>query len=391
MTMKIAVLGATGFVGTTLVERLVQDDKYEVKSFARSTGNAWALTHQGIQPEFMDMTDPVQLRKALDGCTHIVNCARGSNTTMTKGIKALIGVCRDMNVERLIHLSSVLVYGDRPKPETAREDAAAPGSAGYGDAKLKQDQMMEAAAAKGLPGIVLCVPNISGPRSAYLPNVLATISNGSLPLVDGGSLPVDLADVRNIVHAIELALTCDRTDGKRIFITDGGEPTWKDLTDELSPAAPGHPPLDSITRDEALELTTVTGTKFGAAKTVAGQILKLGDVKQIVKDDEIVRKEFLKLRTRYGSLPGWLRKRIDRVATPSGGGGGGGGSHLRKYSSLMALHQLRGIRRSLDRAHEVLGYEPVHDLRSSTADYAKWYAELHGHTGPFKELYVELG
>ena len=161
---RVAVVGASGLVGATLVESLLRRGRTEVRPLIHSSGNAWRLARRGIELRPVSLLDPKGLADALRDCTHIVNCSRGGDDVMLQGLKNLLEIAKAMGTARFVHLSSVAVYGDPPPPESVREDAPArPKKETYGAIKLAQDEMVRKAAGAGLPAVVLCPPNISGP------------------------------------------------------------------------------------------------------------------------------------------------------------------------------------------------------------------------------------
>ncbi len=385
---RIAILGASGHVGATFVERMLANGKHEVRPFIHSSGNAGRLARLGIALEKADLLDLSSLREALDGCTHVVNCARGFDDTLVTGMRQLLKVCGAARIERLVHLSSILVYGDRPAPEAAHEVARPNPSPGYGLAKFRQDKMVQQACRRGLPSVILCIPNVSGAHSVYLPEIVGAIRDRSLPLVEGGRMPINLVDVRNVAVALELALFCEQADGKRIYITDGGEPTWHDLVEGLSPLVLDAEPLDEISIDEAQRLLQVNEWRITAIKRAAHWVLGLEKVREIVRQDPILAVDYRRMVAKYHVLPDWIHKWLESIARQAPAAGGGVGK--RRYSSRLIEHQLRNDRRSIDRAREILGYSPHVDMKQSLADYCRWYASVHGLDGPFADLYGEL-
>ena len=75
---RIAVIGASGFVGSTLVEQLLMGTD-EVVPFIHSSGNAWRIARLGIELRALDLLDGRQVEAALHGVTHVVNCSRGGD------------------------------------------------------------------------------------------------------------------------------------------------------------------------------------------------------------------------------------------------------------------------------------------------------------------------
>ena len=223
---RIAIIGASGLVGATIVERLLAEGHDEVVPFIHSSGNAMRLARRGIDLKMLDLLNSEQVQSELAGVTHVVNCSRGGDDVMLKGLRNLLAASKRHRVQRFVHLSSVAVYGDPPPPESVHESApTAPARGTYGYLKLQQDEIVEKAVAEGVPSSVLCPPNISGPYSHYLVGLVQTLRTGALAVLDDGRGPCNLVDVANLSHAVELALTEGPADGKRIFITDDEDTT----------------------------------------------------------------------------------------------------------------------------------------------------------------------
>jgi nucleoside-diphosphate-sugar epimerase len=370
---RVAIVGATGFVGSNLVEVLRASGSYDVRPWIHSSGNAWELARRGTPLEMVDITSAREVRKAVADCHYVVNCSRDGKEVMIGGLRNLLRACRAAGVERFVHLSSVAVYGEPPPPESAREDAdtrPAPGS--YGAIKLRQDRMVEAAAGAGLKCVTLCPPNITGAGSFALLMVVDAIRDGSLVLVDEGGTAVNWVDVRNLVHAIEKAFTCDQADGKRIFVTDGEETTWRDTVEALAPLAEREPPLPSVSGEEARRMAPPE-VRRRLSVIRSFKHLVSSDVRQAMRKDPIFEKVDGTLR---GLVPRILENPIrlwlsgpTRVAKIDGRG---------PVNARLVETQLRGVRHGCAKAREVLGYEPPYTFAESMRIFSAWYRAFQG-------------
>ena len=114
----IAVVGASGFVGATFVERMMSREDVRLRPFIRSSGNAWRLARHGsLELETLDLLSETETQKALEGCTHVVNCSRGNPEVMGLGLDNLLKAAQTAGVQRFVHLSSVC--GVRRAPASA--------------------------------------------------------------------------------------------------------------------------------------------------------------------------------------------------------------------------------------------------------------------------------
>ncbi|MHC4134106.1 MAG: NAD-dependent epimerase/dehydratase family protein [Planctomycetota bacterium] len=373
---RVAIVGASGFVGTHLVEVLRAKGGYDVQPWIHSTGNAWALARRGAALEIVDVTSARQVRNAMKGCHYVVNCARNGNAVMIKGLKNMLSAARSHGVERFVHLSSVAVYGEPPPPESALEDAPAqPAPATYGAVKLRQDDMVEAAARAGLPCVTLCPPNITGAGSYALMMLVDSIRDGKLVLVDEGRLAANWVDVRNLVHAIELGFTCTPVDGRRIFVTDDVDTTWKDTVEALAPLAECELPLPSVSKEEAARLVPQEERKrLNPIRSLLH--LVSGDVRAAMRKDPIFAKVDRALRGSVGIFPTSVEDKLrlwiagpTRVAKVDGRG---------PVDVRMIETQLREVRHKCIKAREVLKYDPPHSFAESMRIFGAWYRACQG-------------
>ena len=382
---RIVILGASGFVGTTLAERLRKRPDVEVVPVIHSAGSAWRLARRSAPLLQVDVADRTALFDALRGATHVVNCTRGGRDVMINGLRNILDGCRTAGVGRFVHLSSVMVYGDPPHPDSHHEDAPTnppPGADSYGMIKLEQDRMVHAAAAAGLPSVVLCPPNISGPFSGYIAGILNGLRNASFALVDDGAGPCNLIDVRNLCHAIELALDTGGAalDGARMFVTDGAQVSWKDVAAELLELTGA----DGFRHIERAELLRLTGQ--GVAKTapsIGGSIRHLvsSDVRAALRKDPLLAKLDHAARTAVTKLGRGMETKLRlgiEGPTPV--------SRPDPYANLavgLCAQQLREVWHQNERAGRVLGFRPPVTFRQSMADFRAWYRKMHGMDTPY--------
>ena len=368
---RVAVVGASGFVGSTLVERLSGRDGIEVVPLIHSTGNAWRLTRRAIPLEVVDLLDAAQIANAIRGCTHVVNCSRGGEEVMLTGLRNLLAESRKSKVRGFVHLSSVAVYGDPPAAGSESEQAPTePSKGSYGWIKLEQDQAVKAAAGAGLPGILLCPPNIGGPYSVYLSEIVAAIGSGELALIDSGATVCNLVDVENLCHAIELSLDRCSSDAPRLFVTDGEDITWGGVVEQLQPLFGSPPPLPSIDRDGLRRMAASVPAK---PASLSRSLLHLvsSDVREALRRDPVWARIDTALRRSAAALGPIVEDRLRmtvegpmKVAKVRFGP---------RINVRLSAQQLRGIRHSCARAQSVIGYRPIHSFAGSMSAFRKWY------------------
>ncbi len=374
---RIAIVGASGFVGSTLVERLLAQGQDEVLPLIHSSGNAMRLARLGIDLPAVDLLAQDEIDAALQGCTHVVNCALGSADVIVKGLQNLLSACRKHKVKRFIHLSSVLVYGDPPPPDSVHEDAQPfPNDPyGYGRLKLQQDRMVQQACRAGLPSVILCPPNISGSYSPFLVRVLDALRAGAFGLVDDGKSPCNLVDVSNLAHAIELALDRGTANGQRMFVTDDEETTWRDVIEGLAPVAERTDPVPVITREELLSLRTAHSTPSVSVMQSLKHLVSR-DVRLALRQDPL----WAKVEQVLGQSVTRLGKAVEERLRLSIAGPPPVPKVNRgpQYNMHVCLQQLRGVRHACDLAKHELGYKPLYTFAASMRAFCAWYRSQHG-------------
>lgn len=132
MGVTVLVTGATGFLGTSLVRRLLGGGA-RVRVLVRSPTKARALIDQGAEPFLGDITDRRAVAAAVDEATIVYHLAgrlfvpgvpaAEYRRIHVEGTKLVLASCREApRVERFVHCSTTGVLGvtgDRPADESA--------------------------------------------------------------------------------------------------------------------------------------------------------------------------------------------------------------------------------------------------------------------------------
>lgn len=95
--MKVLVLGGTGYIGSRVVALLAQ--------------SGWATPVSTSRRSGIDATDVDSMKRALQGMDAVVNCVAGSREAIAQGARALVEAALACGLPRIVHLSTMSVYG----------------------------------------------------------------------------------------------------------------------------------------------------------------------------------------------------------------------------------------------------------------------------------------
>ena len=253
---KIVVTGGAGFIGSHVVDALVESGAEVVVIDNFSTGKKENIEHVLDKIKLFDSTivNTEFLKKIFKGADAVVHIAASSsvlesiefpmetNTANTVGTLSVFTAALDAGVGRVVYASSSSVYGDTPvlpKVETMSTNPLSP----YAIQKLTAELYGRIfCSTYGLKTIGLRYFNIFGPRqdpnsvySAVIPKFIRLIKNGERPIIYGdGEHTRDFTYVANAVAANLLALDAKSGFGESYNIAAGNRISLNDLVDKIN-------------------------------------------------------------------------------------------------------------------------------------------------------------
>jgi len=258
---KVLVTGGAGFIGSNLVEYLLQHGVKKLRVIDNlSTGFERNLKEFASDPRFEffqgDIRNEEDCRKACKGMTHISHqAALGSvprslkeptatNDVNVGGFVNILTAARDEGIKRIVYASSSSVYGDEPTLPKIEERVGKPLSP-YAVSKKANELYGEIfASSYGMTIAGLRYFNIFGPRqdpqgayAAVIPLFMYKMLSGERPVIDGdGAQSRDFTYVENAVQANVKALTAALPEARHeVFnIAVGQRFTVNDLYSKLA-------------------------------------------------------------------------------------------------------------------------------------------------------------
>ncbi len=258
--MRVLVTGGAGFIGSHIVERLLDGGAEVVVVDDLSTGDMGNLRHlegrQGLEVHVCDA--PRAPREALAGITHGVHLAARTDVAASVRDPALYWETNVLGSVRVLEAlaaagarvvvvaSSAAVYGELPPP--VAEDAPARPISPYGAGKLAVDQLAHHYAAHtGMRVAPLRFFNVYGPRqhprSPYS-GVISVFARAALAEEDlvvhgDGAQTRDFVSVTDVTEAVERALLRPEAACEPINIATGMGTTIDALATEVNALAGG--------------------------------------------------------------------------------------------------------------------------------------------------------
>jgi nucleoside-diphosphate-sugar epimerase len=227
--VKYAVLGAGGFVGAAMVERLYRSGAQVVPLIRRiGTGGA-LLARFGLPQRLANVLDRESLKAAFAGTNIVFHCVTGDRATMLQGLENSLAAAQAAGVCRFVYLSSAVVYGFRPKTavdETSRFNP--PAWSEYAKHKASAEKII--GKWTGGPETVVLRPSIIyGPRSKDWSEAPARqIAAGTAYLVEQGRGHMNEIHIAHLLDAMLLAAHHPAAANQPYVLQDGFGRTWQD-------------------------------------------------------------------------------------------------------------------------------------------------------------------
>lgn len=240
---RVLVTGAGGFIGTHLVDALVERGAQVTALVRYNSRNDWGMLEEryrdgaeGIRVVLGDVTDAGCVRKAVEGNEVVFHLAaligipysyeapESYVRTNMLGTLNVLSAALSAGVERVVHISTSEVYGTALYTPI---DEAHPlqGQSPYSASKIAADKMAEAYFCSfDLPVVTLRPFNTYGPRQsarAVIPTIITqALTSNTIQL--GNLEPVrDFTFVTDIAKAFILAAERDEVVGKTIHAGSG--------------------------------------------------------------------------------------------------------------------------------------------------------------------------
>ena len=238
--MRILVTGATGFVGSHIVKKLLGLG-HQVRVLKRKTSSNKMLDGLAVETVLGDVTDRKSVFEAVQGCEAVFHVAGHvtfwnaqneiQNRINIEGTRHMVEACLEHKVKRLVHTSSIAALGYAPEGQLGNEKTPYnwwPYHINYNNSKYLAEEEVRLGIQKGLDAVMVNPSVIFGAGDLNLNGgaIVFQIARRRVPvyMATGGCCVCDVEDVaEGHIQAWLKGKTGER------YILGGDNLAWKDM------------------------------------------------------------------------------------------------------------------------------------------------------------------
>jgi len=225
--MKVLLTGATGFVGSHILDSLCESRLPVRLLLRRASDTRFIAAHlPHVEVRYGSLDDPAVLSAAMEGVEAVVHCAgKVRAIRVAEFYEANQAGARQMALaanthkgalRQFIHLSSLAAVGPAGLEAPAREEGPPHPVSEYGRSKLLGEE--EVRRVCEAPFTILRPGAVYGPRDTDFLHSFRLVRRRLMPLLNGGRMPFALIYVRDLAEAVRRCLGRDEALGKTYHV-----------------------------------------------------------------------------------------------------------------------------------------------------------------------------
>ena len=240
---RILVTGATGFLGSRLVERLAENKGLQVTATGRTLKPHNRVEAPNVTYVLADLNKPSFVDELVQGQDAVVHAAALSSPWGSKKAfweanvhptERLVQACEKHGVKRMVLISTPSMYFQMKPQWGIKEEHPLPTPINqYAASKREAERVVEAS---HIPHVILRPRALLGRGdTVILPRIIRAHQEGRLRQMGSGQNQVDMTPVSNVVDAILLGLEAPEHALNQTYNISNGSPIalWPFLNETL--------------------------------------------------------------------------------------------------------------------------------------------------------------
>lgn len=238
------VTGASGFVGSHLVDLLLEKG-HHVKCILRKTSNRRWLEGKPVEIVDTGLYDKNSLKEVLKGADYLFHIAgivkaktwedyyRGNVETT----KNLLESVKEVNpaIKRVILVSSLTACGPSLDGKPVTEETEPHPITRYGKSKYEEEKLARKFMSD-IPITIIMPHAVYGERDTEIYQFFKTYKGGLMPLIGFNEKRLNLIHVKDLVDGIYLASVSEKAIGQKYFIASEEIYNWPLIGDVIAKA-----------------------------------------------------------------------------------------------------------------------------------------------------------
>lgn len=231
------VTGASGFVGSHLVDRLLAEG-HQIKCILRSSSSKRWLEYKDVEIFNCGLFDREKLKVVLkdaDYLFHVAGVVKAKNeedyfSGNVETTRVLLEVIKEVNpdIKRVVIISSQTACGPSLDGNVCNEKTIEHPITTYGRSKLAQEKLVKSFSDK-IPVTIIRPPAVFGPRDTEIYLFFKTYKQGLMALIGFNRKQLSLVYIDDLVNGIFLAATSDRAVNQTYFIGSEKYYDWLEI------------------------------------------------------------------------------------------------------------------------------------------------------------------
>ncbi|HDQ44056.1 MAG TPA: NAD-dependent epimerase/dehydratase family protein [bacterium] len=239
---KVLVTGASGFIGSHLVEFLLQK-RYAVRCLVRKTSDLRWISDLNAEIVYGDFGDRESLSEALKDIGllfHLAGTTKALNREAfyqgnVAGTRALLEIIEEKKIplRRFVFVSSQAVVGPARDERPVTEETPPRPLTRYGNSKLEAENLVRSYASR-IPVTIIRSPGVFGPRDPDVFEAFRWVGRGLQPVLGWKERYVSFIYVEDLVRGLVMAAESSAAEGKLYHMVTEPDLTWKSFTQVIS-------------------------------------------------------------------------------------------------------------------------------------------------------------